>query len=346
MNKFLAGVAIACLLSPQLWAEDIIVTNGSATWNGGTVTAAALFPAGTASLPSVAVGENTSGMYWSNGTGSTHITALATNGVSGLAQLNPGGTLRYVLGSGITTQATMGGSSAQEVQIPSTGATVGQLANVANTQGSDTYCGHSRNATWNSFTALQSGDYICRTRLFGDDGSTYNTIAVEEDFNVDTTVSTGVIPGRWHLNIMSSGGTLQNDLCADSSGAFWVATTSTSTGACSTGKEIFDHTGALYTTPAVVIGTATKFTVASCSPSSTVGTSTAGKFVAGATGTCNFVVTLGGATGITAANGWSCAVSDSTTANLMRESAYTTTTATLTGTVVTNDVIIFNCTAF
>lgn len=91
----------------------------------------------------------------------------------------------------------------------------------------------------------------------------------------------------------------------------------------------------------------TKFTASGCSNSTTVGGATAGTFVSGTTGTCTVTITMNGATGLTAPNGWSCHASDQTTpANLIAQSASSTTTATITGTTVTNDVISFSCMAF
>lgn len=99
-------------------------------------------------------------------------------------------------------------------------------------------------------------------------------------------------------------------------------------------------------TAAVVISKGTKFTASGCSNTTTLGGAAAGSFVAGVTGACTVTITINGATGATAPTGWSCAVSNQTTANLMRQSASTTTTATVTGTTVTSDVIVFSCEGF
>lgn len=88
----------------------------------------------------------------------------------------------------------------------------------------------------------------------------------------------------------------------------------------------------------------TKFTASGCSNSTTVGGATAGTFVSGTTGTCTVTITMGDSD--TATNGWACAVNDETTANLMRETASNTTTATVSGTTVSSDVIVFECHAY
>ena len=61
------------------------------------------------------------------------------------------------------------------------------------------------------------------------------------------------------------------------------------------------------------------------------------------TGTCSVVITF---SGVTATTGWVCAVSDQTTANLFRQSANTTTTATFAGTSVASDVLAYHCIAY
>lgn len=88
----------------------------------------------------------------------------------------------------------------------------------------------------------------------------------------------------------------------------------------------------------------TKFTISGCSTSSTVGGTSAGKFVSGTAGTCTPVVTMGGQT---APNGWACYMSDRTTpANLISQTADSTTTATFSGTTLLNDVLSFGCIAY
>jgi hypothetical protein len=89
------------------------------------------------------------------------------------------------------------------------------------------------------------------------------------------------------------------------------------------------------------ISAGTKFTASGCSNGTTVGGATAGSFASGTTGTCTVTVTMGSSA--TSVNGWACSVSDQTTANLMRETASNTTTATLSGTTVSGDVIVFGC---
>jgi hypothetical protein len=96
-----------------------------------------------------------------------------------------------------------------------------------------------------------------------------------------------------------------------------------------------------------LIGNGTKFTITGCSADTTVGAATVGKFTSRTTGTCTVVITMNGATGLTAPTGWDCHANDLTTpANLIDMSASTTTTATITGTTVTGDVVSFSCTGY
>jgi hypothetical protein len=94
----------------------------------------------------------------------------------------------------------------------------------------------------------------------------------------------------------------------------------------------------------------TTFTVSGCSAGTAVGGASAGRFSLGAV-SCSVVITMNGATGLTATNGWSCKANDETTAagnTLLYFSANSQTTATLSvpATAGTSDVIDFACTAF
>lgn len=81
----------------------------------------------------------------------------------------------------------------------------------------------------------------------------------------------------------------------------------------------------------------TKFTASGCSNSSTVGGAVAGQFASGTTGTCTVVITLPASP-----NGWACSASDiSTPANLISQSATSTTSCTITGSTTSGDTIVF-----
>ncbi len=77
------------------------------------------------------------------------------------------------------------------------------------------------------------------------------------------------------------------------------------------------------------ISSGTKFTTTGCSVSSTTGGATAGTFTIGAK-SCSVIITINGATGLTAPNGWACSASDTTDPTiLISQTASSTTTATL-----------------
>jgi hypothetical protein len=106
---------------------------------------------------------------------------------------------------------------------------------------------------------------------------------------------------------------------------------------------------ATFAKPVVVPGTlveGTKFTSnAGCSETALVGGATAGSFTSGTTGTCTVTITMGGSA--TAPNGWACFANDLTTpSDTIKQTATSTTTATLSGTTVSGDAINFSCTGF
>jgi hypothetical protein len=81
--------------------------------------------------------------------------------------------------------------------------------------------------------------------------------------------------------------------------------------------------------------------VSGCTLSAAAGSAGSGKFVAGVAA-CTATITLPSAT-----NGWACKAQDITTpADAVNQSAFTTTSATVTGTVVVNDVIVYQCMGF
>jgi hypothetical protein len=86
----------------------------------------------------------------------------------------------------------------------------------------------------------------------------------------------------------------------------------------------------------------TTFGASGCSVASLVGGSTTGSYASGTSGTCTVVITMGG--GLTAGTGWVCSTWDLTTpADVQKQIARTATTATISGTTVSGDVIIFHC---
>lgn len=126
----------------------------------------------------------------------------------------------------------------------------------------------------------------------------------------------------------------------------------TSIGTGSTASNVSIGNGAnLVVLGPTEINTGTKFTLGNfsgCSgtngtPTTLAGGPQGGSFVTASNGTtCSVVITINGATGKTAATGWACWGSDITTAVVLAQSASSTTTCTLKGTInAVGDTVIF-----
>lgn len=83
--------------------------------------------------------------------------------------------------------------------------------------------------------------------------------------------------------------------------------------------------------------------VATCGTIGTGSKNNAGFITSGTTGACVSVVTF---SGYIAATGWSCGITNGTTANIITQTGSSTTTATFTGTTVSGDVLRYACTAY
>lgn len=89
---------------------------------------------------------------------------------------------------------------------------------------------------------------------------------------------------------------------------------------------------------------ATKFTASGCSISATSGGATSGTYTSGTSGTCTAAITMNGATGLTAPNGWVCSAFDRTTAaDAQLQTVSSATGATIAGTTVSGDIVAFSC---
>lgn len=116
----------------------------------------------------------------------------------------------------------------------------------------------------------------------------------------------------------------------------------------STGDATFNNkltVSKLATFATGIIAGGTKFTTSGCSVSATVGGAFAGTYTSGTSGTCTVVITINGATGATAPTGWTCYANDETTpVDVQHQIApHSATTATISGTTVSGDVVSFGC---
>ena len=83
--------------------------------------------------------------------------------------------------------------------------------------------------------------------------------------------------------------------------------------------------------------------VSGCSLTAAAGGAWAGKFASGTTGTCTVTITPG----ITATNGFSCWSNDlTTTTDTIKQTATSTTTATIAGSTTSGDVLNWGCVAY
>lgn len=91
-----------------------------------------------------------------------------------------------------------------------------------------------------------------------------------------------------------------------------------------------------------IVGSGTAPSVGTCGTIGTGSKNTAGFITSDTTGSCVSVLTFS----YTAPTGWSCGISNSTTANLIRQTGSSTTTATFTGVTVTSDTLRYICNAY
>lgn len=114
-------------------------------------------------------------------------------------------------------------------------------------------------------------------------------------------------------------------------------------------QDQFGFAGLPITSNAFINQGQSTFTLTGCSVSAHAGGGSSGTYTSGTNGACTVVITMAtdfGA-GITAPNGWFCEANDLTTnADLTKQTASSQTTATLSGTTVSGDVINFSCSGY
>lgn len=178
---------------------------------------------------------------------------------------------------------------------------------------------------------------------------------------IDQTMSPSTLSGSWTWSsasnvTISSTNTVTVGVALVNGGRFGATSTSRPTNGLAAGAgnttviaangaqaALFNGNGRIDTGAILTLGT--KFTTSGCSVSATTGGAAAGTFTVGAN-TCTVVVTINGATGMSATSGWSCFASDQTAPTVaISQSATTTTTASFSipAGAGTTDVIRFGC---
>lgn len=282
---------------------------------------------------------------------------------------------------------TQGNITNNSVNFPTSGGTITSAGTTAmsgfqsGTAGTITSVSNGgSNSTWTSGEGYLFAPGSAFTATSGN--GIFDTIASRETIN-QTSTATGVTRGFYTQPTLTStsdyrglevGGytnnLLGNPVVATQRGAYVVAPTYTATTAAQTitNASSLEISGLPVASTNITItngwalrvaagisalpgyaSTGTKFTTSGCSISATSGGATAGTFTLGAN-TCTAVITMNGATGMTAPTGWSCQAHDKTAPTILigGESSSNTTTASITipaGAGAT-DVISFSCVGY
>jgi hypothetical protein len=117
----------------------------------------------------------------------------------------------FISGSNTGPQGSLGAGNIQAVAIGAAASFIG--ASYINTSGSaPTYwCYKSRSTSVGSFVAVQNSDTLGRLLFFGDDGTQFKQAASIVS-QVDSAVSTGIVPGALSFNTANSSGVLTEAL--------------------------------------------------------------------------------------------------------------------------------------
>lgn len=143
-------------------------------------------------------------------------------------------------------------------------------------------------------------------------------------FNCTNTTSNGIFANGTGEKIVLTGGTV-------------LGGTSSDLTTCSTCTVWIDDSVTL--THNTISGITT---ASGCALTSSVARIKTGKFASGTAGTCTVTLTLP-----TAPTGWTCDAHDTTTvADIINQTAFTTTSATISGTTASGDVITWKCSPF
>jgi len=187
--------------------------------------------------------------------------------------------------------------------------------------------------TETSPTAINNGDVAGTVTFEGYDGSTYQTAAAVAGI-VNGTVSSGSVP----TDIVFDNGTASfppEHMRITSAGLVGIGTNAP------LNSSILDARGMISANGHIANGTTFTITSGCGTPTSLTGGATTGSFKAGQT-SCAPIIALP-----TAPNGWWCHAWDlTTTTDTLKQTATSTTSCTLSGTVTASDVIVFHAEAY
>lgn len=305
----------------------LVNANTASSATGWQVTSAAA--AGGVNLAVISSGTNETGTITAKGTGDLDMTTGASGGT---VRLQSNGSNRLSVSSSAFTFAPSTSSTANVPRFSYASAADTTLT--ASTEANEFYLNLGS-------TRTHSTGALTLQRDFRITGTTHAFVGSSTVTDAATIGIDGAPLGGTNATITNAHGLyIPTEVLTNTTNGDAISVAAPSGGSTSnyairaTGPSLMDG----------LISGGTKFTISGCSAGTTVGGATAGKFASGTTGACTIVITMNGATGMTAPNGWACNASDQTTpANLISQSASTTTTATVTGTTVSGDTISFHC---
>lgn len=245
--------------------------------------------------------------------------------------------------SGTTHSTAIGANtlvSSNFAQAIGDGATVGTSSNNAFVAGTSA-TSSSVDGVAVGESSISSEASFGRTTAIGSSASATGTAATAIGFNTNCPGQTCTAVGYASQAQASDSTAVGEQAIVGSAG---VNATEIGPGTNNVPNSVSLNGGAASVLTASLVSLGTKFTASGCSNGSTVGGAAAGQFASGTSGTCTVVITLNGATGLTAPNGWACYANDVTTpADVIHQTASSATTATLSGTTVSGDVVNFGC---
>lgn len=171
---------------------------------------------------------------------------------------------------------------------------------------------------------------------------TFTSVTIGSGGTEELSGAVSTFPGIWLGTNAASPSTTNYAILTDGSSTL-LNSPASSVSIRIANSAVLDSASTVITAHVPILATGTQ-TVSGCSLTSALGGSFAGSFHSGTSGTCTVTITPGN----TATNGFSCWASDltTTTDRLQQTGALSATTATITGTTVSGDIVTWGCVAF